>query len=198
MFSLNTFLWHGPRQNYKEIDFSFKKDNKEHLSQVIMPPMCIAAQFYRHQQAFMKHHSEETLGMVQRLAEGGRLRPILSDCDAAIVAELERGAAATVRAAVASHAATDHATPFDDTSRVSELPGRVEAAAAQLQHRSGLLEREREVRIMLLAALAAEHLLIFGPPGTGKTTLCREAASLLGSGSAPFERLISKRRSFPI
>ena len=136
--------------------------------------------------------------MVQRLAEGGRLRPILSDCDAAIVAELERGAAATVRAAVASHAATDHATPFDDTSRVSELPGRVEAAAAQLQHRSGLLEREREVRIMLLAALAAEHLLIFGPPGTGKTTLCREAASLLGSGSAPFERLISKRRSFSI
>ena len=148
------------------------------------------------QEALLQHHSEETLGMVQRLAEGGRLRPLLSEADANIAAELERGAAAAVRAAVASHAATDHATPFDDTSHVSELPTRVEAAAAQLQHRSGLLEREREVRIMLLAALAAEHLLIFGPPGTGKTTLCREAASLLGSGSAPFERLISKRRSF--
>lgn len=38
---------------------------------------------------------------------------------------------------------------------------------------AGLLERGTAARLLLLAALAREHLLLIGPTGTGKTTLVR-------------------------
>ncbi|CAE7848413.1 ravA [Symbiodinium microadriaticum] len=55
---------------------------------------------------------------------------------------------------------------------------------------SGLVDRALEAKLLLLAALAGEHLLLIGPPGTAKSLLCRRLATL---GSARyFERLLTR------
>ena len=60
--------------------------------------------------------------------------------------------------------------------------------------RAGLLaatiEREREVDALLLAAVAREHVLLVGPPGTAKSYLCRLLAGGIG-GARYCERLLS-------
>ena len=33
---------------------------------------------------------------------------------------------------------------------------------------AGLVERETEVQLLLLAAMCQEHILLLGPPGTGQ------------------------------
>lgn len=50
-------------------------------------------------------------------------------------------------------------------------PGRLQALLDGL--RAGLLERDTAVRLALLAALAGEHVLLIGPPGTAKSALAR-------------------------
>ncbi|KAK9817098.1 hypothetical protein WJX72_009532 [[Myrmecia] bisecta] len=55
---------------------------------------------------------------------------------------------------------------------------------------AGLLERETEVRLLLLAALAGEHLLLLGPPGTAKSELSRRLSRL--TGGKYFERLLTR------
>jgi len=50
--------------------------------------------------------------------------------------------------------------------------------------------RAREATIIPLALIAREHVLLVGPPGTGKSQLCRSAASLI-DGARFCERLLS-------
>lgn len=63
---------------------------------------------------------------------------------------------------------------------------------ALLDHlEAGLIERGRIVRLAFLAALAGEHTLLVGPPGTAKSELARRL-HLAFSGARYFERLLTR------
>jgi len=47
-----------------------------------------------------------------------------------------------------------------------------------------------QVRLMLLAALSGEHLLLLGPPGTAKSELSRRLSKQ--TGGKYFERLLTR------
>lgn len=54
----------------------------------------------------------------------------------------------------------------------------------------GLVERDTEVRLLVLAALSGEHVLFIGPPGTAKSEVGRRLSALI-EGSY-FERLLTR------
>lgn len=61
----------------------------------------------------------------------------------------------------------------------------LEDAASHLRHTirnatTGLVGREQLAELIVLAAVAQEHLLVIGPPGTGKSAVVRKVAQALG------------------
>jgi MoxR-like ATPase len=68
-------------------------------------------------------------------------------------------------------------------------PSRIGAWLAAIE--AGLLEREAAVRVALLAALAGEHVLLIGPPGTAKSELARRLHTAF-AGARYFERLLTR------
>ena len=79
-------------------------------------------------------------------------------------------------------------TTLDATSEQAELRQKLLSAFAYLG--DGLVERETEIRLMMLAALSGEHLLLLGPPGTAKSELGRRLSDMC-SGNF-FERLLTR------
>jgi len=55
---------------------------------------------------------------------------------------------------------------------------------------TGLIERGTEVRLLLLAAISGEHILLVGPPGTAKSKLGRRLSRVCKG--TYFERLLTK------
>jgi len=70
-------------------------------------------------------------------------------------------------------------------------PGRKRLAALLIALEQGLVERGRQVRLALLVALAGEHTLLIGPPGTAKSELARRL-HLAFEDASYFERLLTR------
>jgi MoxR-like ATPase len=79
-------------------------------------------------------------------------------------------------------------TPADP---LPALPGPERLRALLDALGAGLLEREHAVRLALLAALAGEHVLLIGPPGTAKSALARRLHGAF-AGTRWFERLLTR------
>lgn len=71
----------------------------------------------------------------------------------------------------------------------SELFKKIKRIQSQLTQ--GLVEREQTIKLTLLAALAGEHILLIGPPGTGKSLVSRRL-HLVFKETPYFERLLTK------
>lgn len=71
----------------------------------------------------------------------------------------------------------------------SELFKKIQRIQSQLTQ--GLVEREQTIKLTLLAALAGEHILLIGPPGTGKSLVSRRL-HLVFQDTPYFERLLTK------
>ncbi|WP_027858415.1 AAA family ATPase [Marinobacterium jannaschii] len=60
-----------------------------------------------------------------------------------------------------------------------------------LEMQQGLLERETQTKLILLAALAGEHVLLLGPPGTAKSELAKRLKNIFVEANY-FERLLTR------
>ncbi|KXZ46611.1 hypothetical protein GPECTOR_42g822 [Gonium pectorale] len=127
---------------------------------------------------------------------GSRLTPLFAvkadaqteQMDAAmlrLIADVSKQVDETVAATVFANNEAARRIEFNPDS---DLRKRVVASVQKLS--KGLLERDVEVRLLLLAALCCEHLLLLGPPGTAKSELSRRLSSL--AGGTYFERLLTR------
>ena len=104
----------------------------------------------------------------------------------------ETRAAPHQKASARAAQARDRATSSAATSSSAAAPSPTAAIRAALATVcTGLVERDTEARLMLLAALSGEHVLFLGPPGTAKSELARRLHTCL-EGSAYFERLLTR------
>jgi MoxR-like ATPase len=75
--------------------------------------------------------------------------------------------------------------------RRQALPTRQRLQSLLAALETGLLEREAAARLALLGALAGEHVLLIGPPGTAKSELARRLHHCF-AGAPYFERLLTR------
>jgi len=79
----------------------------------------------------------------------------------------------------------------DDAAQLQlqgELSEKIRQATKMLEE--GLVERDSQVRLLLLAAFCSEHLLLLGPPGTAKSEIGRRLSAF--TQGQYFERLLTR------
>ena len=64
---------------------------------------------------------------------------------------------------------------------IPELARRLQDGARQLE--AQFLGKEEIVRLLFVSALAGEHLVMVGPPGTAKSALLRSFAGIIDAGT---------------
>lgn len=74
-------------------------------------------------------------------------------------------------------------------STVNTRKERIQGLMAQMGN--GLLEREHQIKLIMLAALSGEHVLLVGPPGTAKSELAKRLKSIFVEANY-FERLVTR------
>jgi MoxR-like ATPase len=77
----------------------------------------------------------------------------------------------------------------------SRMPQSIHEASIRLrdairESTAGLIDREHLAELLILAAVAQEHLLVIGPPGTAKSAVVRRVAQSLGGNY--FEYLLGR------
>ena len=72
--------------------------------------------------------------------------------------------------------------------RITELSGRIRETAKALNE--AFLDKQEVIRLMLVSAVAGEHMILVGPPGTAKSALIRAFAELLDARY--FEYLLTR------
>lgn len=80
-------------------------------------------------------------------------------------------------------------SPSPSPALPADLPDRLRKLRDALL--TGLVERDVPIRLALLAALAGEHLLLVGPPGTAKSMVAR-CLHLAFRDASYFERLLTR------
>jgi MoxR-like ATPase len=125
----------------------------------------------------------------------------------AVLTEVQRqvdASAAATAATTSSSSAAAVSSSTDAAARRALLRRKIQHAVEAMGE--GLVERDTEVRLLLLAALAREHVLFIGPPGTAKSEVGRRLARLVapspgdgdgdggggGQGATYFERLLTR------
>ncbi|KAL0039144.1 hypothetical protein WJX77_009128 [Trebouxia sp. C0004] len=93
-----------------------------------------------------------------------------------------------VNEAIKQQTSTAQGGPESADSGTAPLRARLNRAIEVMQE--GLIERDTEVRLLLLAALSQEHVLYIGPPGTAKSELGRRLSRLCAGTF--FERLLTR------
>ena len=85
-----------------------------------------------------------------------------------------------------------YATSRDDDGAPAfpVAPEDLQRAAAALER--GLVERSAEARLVLLGAATREHVLLVGPPGVGKSLLCRRLGALFSNDDSYFEVALTR------
>lgn len=123
-------------------------------------------------ESIQKQGNHESVSRLHQLQTARIREEIAADC------------VACHESALAAAAGKSRAIPEESAALMRSLQRVIEV----LQR--GLVERDTEVRLMLLAALAQEHILLIGPPGTAKSELGRRLAKLYDGTF--FERLLTR------
>jgi MoxR-like ATPase len=82
--------------------------------------------------------------------------------------------------------APDHTLPLGHDAQLTTRLRELRDALSE-----GLIERDLAIRLALLAALAGEHLILHGPPGTAKSLVARRL-QVAFRGATYFERLLTR------
>jgi hypothetical protein len=133
-----------------------------------------------------KHHSAKHPN--NNGAQLSSLKSAAQEFMDAVLTQLRERVAAERGAAGGSGSGSGSSADGGSGIDARQLRAKIEHAIEAMQE--GLVERDTEVRLLVLAALAGEHILFVGPPGTAKSEVARRLSALVEGRY--FERLLTR------